>query len=88
MKKAHKELEKDCARAATKAEQYQHQAWWLENRYHDYQESKREKRNHRYRDKSTFVMSGTDPHPFTLNAAIEWKQLQIAVEIFPIFHKG
>jgi len=47
MKKSRKELEKECAEAATKAEQYQHQAQRLENRYHDYQESKRKKRNHR-----------------------------------------
>lgn len=47
MKKSRKELEKECAEAATKAEQYQHQVQRLENRYHDYQESKRKKRNHR-----------------------------------------
>ena len=47
MKKSREELEKECAEAATKAEQYQHQAQRLENRYHDYQESKRKKRNHR-----------------------------------------
>ncbi len=47
MKKTREELEKECAEAATKAEQYQHQAQRLENRYHDYQESKRKKRNHR-----------------------------------------
>ena len=47
MKKSRKELEKECAEAAAKAEQYQHQAQRLENRYHDYQESKRKKRNHR-----------------------------------------
>ena len=47
MKKTREELEKECAEAATKAEQYQHQVQRLENRYHDYQESKRKKRNHR-----------------------------------------
>ena len=47
MKKSREELEKECAEAATKAEQYQHQAQRLENRYYDYQESKRKKRNHR-----------------------------------------
>ena len=47
MKKSREELEKECAEAAAKAEQYQHQAQRLENRYHDYQESKRKKRNHR-----------------------------------------
>lgn len=40
MKKSREELEKECAEAATKAEQYQHQVQRLENRYHDYQESK------------------------------------------------
>ena len=47
MDKSREELEKECAEAATKAEQYQHQVQRLENRYHDYQESKRKKRNHR-----------------------------------------
>ena len=47
MDKSREELEKECAEAATKAEQYKHQAQRLENRYHDYQESKRKKRNHR-----------------------------------------
>ena len=47
MKKSREELEKECAEAATKAEQYQHQVQRLENRYHDYQESRRKKRNHR-----------------------------------------
>ena len=47
MKKSREELEEECAEAAAKAEQYQHQAQRLENRYHDYQESKRKKRNHR-----------------------------------------
>ena len=47
MKKSREELEKECAEAAAKAEQYQHQAQRLENRYYDYQESKRKKRNHR-----------------------------------------
>ena len=47
MKKSREELEKECVEAATKAEQYQHQVQRLENRYHDYQESKRKKRNHR-----------------------------------------
>ena len=47
MKKSREELEKECAEAATKAEQYQHQVQRLENRYRDYQESKRKKRNHR-----------------------------------------
>ncbi len=40
-------MEKECAGATAKAEQYQHQVQRLENRYHDYQESKRKKRNHR-----------------------------------------
>ena len=47
MKKSREELEKECAEAATKAEQYQHQVQRLENRYHVYQGSKRKKRNHR-----------------------------------------
>ena len=47
MKKSREELEKECAEATAKAEQYQHQVQRLENRYHDYQESKRKKRNHR-----------------------------------------
>ena len=47
MKKSREELEKECAGATAKAEQYQHQVQRLENRYHDYQESKRKKRNHR-----------------------------------------
>ena len=47
MKKLREELEKECAEATAKAEQYQHQVQRLENRYQDYQESKRKKRNHR-----------------------------------------
>ena len=47
MRKSHEELEKKCAEAKVKAEQYQHQVQRLENRYHDYQESRRKKRNHR-----------------------------------------
>ena len=47
MKKSRVELEKECAEATAKAEQYQHQVQRLENRYQDYRESKRKKRNHR-----------------------------------------
>ena len=47
MKKTREELEKECAEAATKAEQYQHQAQRLENRFRDQQEAERKKRNHR-----------------------------------------
>ena len=57
MDKSREELEKECAEAATKAEQYQHQAQRLENRYHDYQESKRKKRNHRLITRGTDVES-------------------------------
>ena len=37
-------MEKEYAEATAKLEQYQHQVQRLENRYHDYQESKRKKR--------------------------------------------
>ena len=57
MDKSREELEKECAEAATKAEQYQHQVQRLENRYHDYQESKRKKRNHRLITRGTDVES-------------------------------
>ena len=57
MKKSREELEKECAEAATKAEQYQHQVQRLENRYHDYQESKRKKRNHRLTTRGADVES-------------------------------
>ena len=45
--KSRQELEQELAKANAKVEQYQHQAQRLENRYHDYRESQRKKRNHR-----------------------------------------
>jgi hypothetical protein len=47
MKKSREELEKDCAEATAKAEQYQHQCQRLENRIRYYTEGERKKRNHR-----------------------------------------
>ena len=46
-KKSREELEKELAKVVAKVEQYQHQAQRLENRYRDYQESRRKKRTHR-----------------------------------------
>ena len=40
-------MEKELAEAVAKVEQYQHQAQRIENRYRDYQESRRKKRTHR-----------------------------------------
>ena len=47
MKKSRKELEKECAKATAKVEQYQHQCQRLENRIRYYTEGERKKRNHR-----------------------------------------
>ena len=47
MKKSREELEKECAEATAKAEQYQHEAQRLENRIRYYTEGERKKRNHR-----------------------------------------
>lgn len=47
LEKSRKELQKKYDEATVKAEQYQHQVQRLENRYHDYRESRRRKRNHR-----------------------------------------
>ena len=46
-KKSREELEKELSKAVAKVEQYRHQAQRLENRYRDYQESRRKKRTHR-----------------------------------------
>ena len=46
-KKSREELEKELAEATAKLEQYRHRQQRLENRYHDYRESRRKKRNHR-----------------------------------------
>ena len=40
-------MEQELSKANAKVEQYQHQVQRLENRYHDYRESQRKKRNHR-----------------------------------------
>ena len=47
MKKSRKELEKECAEAEAKVEQYQHQGQRYENRIRYYTEGERKKRNHR-----------------------------------------
>ena len=47
MKKSRQELEKQCAEAETKVEQYQHEGQRYENRIRYYNEGERKKRNHR-----------------------------------------
>ena len=47
MEKSRKELEKECAEATARAEQYQHQCQRLENKIRYYTEGERKKRNHR-----------------------------------------
>lgn len=47
MDKSREELQKMHDEAVMKAEQYQHQAQRLENRFRDQQEAERKKRNHR-----------------------------------------
>lgn len=47
MKKTRKELEKQCAEAKVKVEQYQHRGQRYENRIRYYTEGERKKRNHR-----------------------------------------
>lgn len=47
MKKSREELQRELDAVLKKLEQYRHQVQRLENRYHDYQESRRKKRNHR-----------------------------------------
>lgn len=47
MQKSREDLEKELAEATAKLEHYQHKQQRLENRYHDYRESRRKKRNHR-----------------------------------------
>lgn len=47
MKKTREELEKQCAEAKAKVEQYQHRGQRYENRIRYYTEGKRKKRNHR-----------------------------------------
>jgi len=47
MEKSREELEKECAEANARAEQYQHQVQRLENRILYYTEGERKKRNHR-----------------------------------------
>ena len=47
MNKSREELEKECAEANARAEQYQHQVQRLENRIRYYTEGERKKRNHR-----------------------------------------
>ena len=47
MKKLRKELEKECAEAKAKVEQYQHRGQRYENRIRYYTEGERKKRNHR-----------------------------------------
>ena len=47
MKKSRQELEKQCAEAEAKVEQYQHKGQRLENRIKYYQQGGRKKRNHR-----------------------------------------
>ena len=47
MKKSRQELEKQCADAEAKVEQYQHQSQRYENRIRYYTEGERKKRNHR-----------------------------------------
>ncbi len=47
MEKSREEMEKECAEANARAEQYQHQCQRLENRIRYYTEGERKKRNHR-----------------------------------------
>ena len=47
MKKSREELEKQCAEAEAKVEQYQHRGQRYENRIRYYTEGERKKRNHR-----------------------------------------
>ncbi len=47
MEKSREEMEKECAEATAKVEQYQHQCQRLENRVRYYTEGERKKRNHR-----------------------------------------
>ncbi len=47
MEKSREEMEKECAEAKARAEQYQHQCQRLENRIRYYTEGERKKRNHR-----------------------------------------
>ena len=47
MEKSREEMEKKCAEANARAEQYQHQCQRLENRIRYYTEGERKKRNHR-----------------------------------------
>ena len=47
MKKTRQDLEKQCAEAEAKVEQYQHEGQRLENRIKYYQQGDRKKRNHR-----------------------------------------
>ena len=47
MYKSREELEKQCAEAETKVEQYQHEGQRLVNRIKYYQQGDRKKRNHR-----------------------------------------
>ena len=47
MEKSRKELEKECAEATARAEQYQHQCQRLENKIRYYTDGERKKRNHR-----------------------------------------
>ncbi|WP_298032004.1 DUF3847 domain-containing protein [uncultured Dysosmobacter sp.] len=47
MEKSREEMEKECAEATARAEQYQHQVQRLENRIRYYTEGERKKRNHR-----------------------------------------
>ena len=47
MKKSREELEKECAEAEAKVEQYQHRGQRYENRIRYYTEGERKKRNHR-----------------------------------------
>ena len=46
MKESREELEKKCAEAEAKAEQYQHQVQRLENRIRDQREAERKRRRH------------------------------------------
>ena len=47
MKKSREELEKQCAEAKVKVEQYQHRGQRLENRIRHYTDGERKKRTHR-----------------------------------------
>ena len=47
MEKSREEMEKECAEANARAEQYQHQVQRLENRIRYYTDGERRKRNHR-----------------------------------------